>query len=550
MLLIRPKPQVGESMIGYLYRLTEENGYPSVSQVKHLIQADKRELERNLINKESISKLGEYTGYNEIELGNLTSHDLHVLIHGHQYNQLFLRQRVQYCPLCILEIPVHQKSWCISANNICPIHHIWLQSECVCGQRIDQQSITRGHCLSCNTSLQLISISDEPDRHLINLQNELCRLFISSSRSITVLNQEIGVAQFLSLVKHSLSLLHDTPSFIHEGVKIKDLTSKGKHHKKCCLSYFEVVEMYREFPNRFIRVLEEQKSKTPSAQTIAKYSFEKLLLNPTWYRIKQVYSTFMNATKPKWNVRATPSMLNISSHNYLSKTAAGHLLGVGIETVKKMIQMGILHEKVIGFEKKLALDEIQHLLIKCKGNQINCTGRISLRDIVQMYPKKGLDVAGIIFLVVDGVLQTASEISCDSLMNITFDRSEIDYCYEVSFLSLSLRGENNMKDARLEGFQMRLASVTGQGIVLNGNVYSNIQMVKNQWFEAAEKNGEWFIPVLYKPENPDYLLLYDMDGVEVASAVDAHEDMDKATINAYLDTINDLKDRIMKMKDS
>ncbi|RED52900.1 TniQ family protein [Cohnella lupini] len=550
MLLIRPKPQDGESMIGYLYRLTEENGYPSVSQVKHLIQADKRELERNLLNERSISRLGQYTGYNEIELVNMTSQDLRVLIHGHQYNQLILRQRVQYCPLCVQEMPVHRKSWCLSAINICPVHHIWLQSGCICGQIINLHSIIKGYCMYCETRMQQFSNENDPDKHLIDLQYELSRLFVTSSKKIHILSQEIGVAEFLAVVKHSLSLLHDIPSCISEGTQIRDLTSKGKHSYKSCLSYFEVIEMYRDFPNRFIRVLKEQKSKTPSAQTIAKYNFEKLLLDPTWHQLKQVYSNFMKDAKPNWNVRATPSMLNISSYQYLSKTAASHFLGVAKETVNKMARIGILHEKDIGFEKKVALDEIQRLLIKCKGDQKNCTGRISLRDIVQMYPKRGLDVTGIIKLVVDGVLQTASELTCDSLMNVTFDRSEIDYCFEVAFVCLSLRGENKMKNALLNEFQMRLASVTGQGIVFNGNVYTNVRMVSNQWFEAAEKNGEWFIPVLYKPENPDFLLLYDMDGLEVASAVDAHEEMDKEIVNAYLETINDLKDRIIKRKDS
>lgn len=50
------------------------------------------------------------------------------------------------------------------------------------------------------------------------------------------------------------------------------------------------------------------------------------------------------------------------------------------------------------------------------------------------------------------------------------------------------------------------------------------------------------------------MLLFDMDGLEVASAVvasavDEYEGMDKEIFSAYFETISDLKDRIMKRKD-
>jgi hypothetical protein len=547
MLLIRPKPLVGESMVGYLHRLAEENGYSKVQHVSHLIKADRRGMERNLLDKNSVKLLSEQTGYNENELTNMTGYDLQDQIHMHEYNQLILRQRVQYCPLCF-EKPIHQKSWCLSAINICPIHHTWLQDKCVCGKDINLQSLVKGNCLYCNTSLQMNLNLEELNSQLVSLQNEIYRLFIGAAQKIIILDTPVGVKQFLSLVRHSLSLLHDTPSFLNERVKIRDLTSRGKHHRKSCLSYFEVIELYREFPNRFIQVLGEQKSKIPSAQTTAKYNFEKLFIDPIWEPIRQIYSDYLNNTKSSKATWIIPSVLNISSYSYLSKTAASHFLGIGIESVKKLICLGILHEVTIGFEKKIALDEIRHLFDKCKGEQHDCMGRISLRDFVQLYPKKGLDIPLVIWLVLEGILLTASTVTCRSLMEITFNQSEIDFCFKAISLFQSLRGVINMKDAKLKEFHMALASVTGQGIVLNGNVYSNVRMIKSQWFEAAEKNGEWVIPVLYMPDVPDYLLLYDLDGVEVASAVEERKEWDNEVVDAYHDAINALKSRIIKKK--
>lgn len=549
MLLIRPKPCLGESMIGYLHRLAEDNGYPSVNLMRRLIRSENRTLERNLLTPESISLLAKYSGYSEYELFMLTSNDHRNLIHEHQYNQLFLRQRVQYCPSCIQETLIHQKLWCLSAIRICHIHHTWLVSECVCGQKIDLQSVIKGFCQHCNSSLQS-AFSSEPDKQITNLQAQLHRLFVSSSGRINILDREIGIVQFLSLVKHSLNLLHDTPSFIYQGVNIKDLTSRGKHFQECCLSYFEVIEMYQEFPKRFTRVLEEQKFKLSSSQTTAKYNFEKLFIDPTWDPIKQVYSSFLNDTKSRRSGSTPPTTLNIFRHKTLSKTATSHYLGVGIDTVKMLIQLGVLTEKEISFEKKIALSELIFLFERCMGQRTTCTGRISLRDIIQMYPKKCLNVSGLIFLVLEGVLQTASDNHCSSLMNITFDRTEIDFCFNAVFLSQVLKGEGKMNDTKLNEFRMGLASVTGQGIILNGNVYTNARMVKHQWFEAAVKNGEWEIPVLYMPEVPNFLLLYDPDGMEVASAIEDREELDKEIIDTYHAAINELKRRLLKRKDN
>lgn len=548
MLLVRPKPQPEESMVGYLHRISVENGYSSISQVKCLIKAGQREVERNLINNMSIYRLSAYTGYNHIDFIRMTSQDLYSHIHIHQYNQLLLRHIVQYCPLCVRERHIHQKGWCLSATSICLTHNSWLQGSCSCSRGLTHLSFANGRCAYCNNVIQDLPVIHEPDEYIIFLQEQLNQLFLSTA-SIPILNQQVSITQFLALTKHSHSLLHDTPSFLYEGMRIMDLTRKGKHKQKSCLSYFEVIEMYRDFPNRFVRVLDDQKKKDPSAQTIAKYNFEKILLDPTWDQIKQVYMEYKQTKKPSLFVRKTPSALNASHFSHLSKTAASHYLGIGTDVVNKLIQIGILREEVIGYERKIPIHELTYLLERSKGEQGRCTGRITLRDIIQMYAGRVLNVTGIIQLVLSGVLKTMSDEFCNSLKDITFEQSELNYCFAAAELTLMMRGVNKMKDSDLKEFTMGLALVTGRGIVFNGYTYTNSRMIKSQWFEAAQMNGEWEIPVLYNQAEPDLLLLYDLNGLEVASAVEEQAEINEDTLDAYHEAINELKLRIMKRKD-
>lgn len=71
-----------------------------------------------------------------------------------------------------------------------------------------------------------------------------------------------------------------------------------------------------------------------------------------------------------------------------------------------------------------------------------------------------------------------------------------------------------------EKFEMHLARVTERGLVLNAQVYTNSNMIKHKWFESARIFGEWELPVLYNEQNPQVLILFDSDNLEVATSVE------------------------------
>ena len=100
----------------------------------------------------------------------------------------------------------------------------------------------------------------------------------------------------------------------------------------------------------------------------------------------------------------------------------------------------------------------------------------------------------------------------------------------------------------VQDLRLGLASVTCRGIVFAGITYSNAKLIKRRWFEAADKNGEWIIPVLYDPHNRDHFVIYDCEGIELASSVKEMDQLDIEVVQAYYDAINALKLKWFKHK--
>ncbi|GLX68424.1 hypothetical protein MU1_27690 [Paenibacillus glycanilyticus] len=101
---------------------------------------------------------------------------------------------------------------------------------------------------------------------------------------------------------------------------------------------------------------------------------------------------------------------------------------------------------------------------------------------------------------------------------------------------------------RNDHVHMGMATITAKGLIHNGKAYSNPAMIKYQWFEHAEKFGEWQCPVGYFPENPDHIVLFDAQGLEVASSIENQQHPDAAVLEAYYDAINNLKERLSQAR--
>lgn len=65
-----------------------------------------------------------------------------------------------------------------------------------------------------------------------------------------------------------------------------------------------------------------------------------------------------------------------------------------------------------------------------------------------------------------------------------------------------------------------LATVSRFGLEFIGRIYTNASMIRNKWFEMAAVQGSWQIPVVYYPEEPGEVVLFDIKTAEIATSVE------------------------------
>ena len=144
-LLVRPKPEKGESFIGYLVRLTELNAYDTPSWILSLAEIDCMELQWTFS-----FVFGKTTGLKRLaQLTNNTLDDLHALVYspanssqgntsehefdfyGASVNRSIIRpHHPKICPQCLAEFGYCLLVWDCSLVTACPIHECTLLDKC------------------------------------------------------------------------------------------------------------------------------------------------------------------------------------------------------------------------------------------------------------------------------------------------------------------------------------------------------------------------------------------------------------------------------------
>ncbi|AJY76264.1 hypothetical protein [Paenibacillus beijingensis] len=96
--------------------------------------------------------------------------------------------------------------------------------------------------------------------------------------------------------------------------------------------------------------------------------------------------------------------------------------------------------------------------------------------------------------------------------------------------------------------QFGLAMVTPKGLLFNNKFYSNQAMIKSKWFELSEREGNWHVPVLYSPAFPTKLFLFDMNSIEVATAIEHTSSISKEEVETYFQVMSNLKELFVEQK--
>jgi len=93
-----------------------------------------------------------------------------------------------------------------------------------------------------------------------------------------------------------------------------------------------------------------------------------------------------------------------------------------------------------------------------------------------------------------------------------------------------------------------LATVSRHGLIFKDHVYSNGVMLKNRWFELAEEQGGWQVPILFMPSNMDHIILIHFVDIDIALRMDEKKTLDPDALQAYYEKLNLLKDHFTSRK--
>lgn len=87
-----------------------------------------------------------------------------------------------------------------------------------------------------------------------------------------------------------------------------------------------------------------------------------------------------------------------------------------------------------------------------------------------------------------------------------------------------------------------IATITVQGILFNGRIYTNQSVIKKKWFVLAREEGQWKIPVVYLYNYYEAIIIISLIHQEVSLAMCVNiEDLNLQEVEHYHKEINQLK---------
>ncbi len=98
-------------------------------------------------------------------------------------------------------------------------------------------------------------------------------------------------------------------------------------------------------------------------------------------------------------------------------------------------------------------------------------------------------------------------------------------------------------------YSLGLATVTPFGLKFKEQFYSNTNMIKHGWFELAEQDEGWQIPIFYDPKDVSRIMLIDIDSIRNAFPIEVvSRKIDPEMKELYFSAIESLKKRIRQNK--
>lgn len=133
MLVVAPRPQLTESLMGYVLRLTELNGYPTTAYVLASLDGDRFRRNASRLDAGGLISLA---GLSQGEVDRLTHMPTdrsraYIRLYGTDLPGFEVNMRYpRVCPTCLAEGRPCEAFWDMAKASVCPVHRVHLVTQC------------------------------------------------------------------------------------------------------------------------------------------------------------------------------------------------------------------------------------------------------------------------------------------------------------------------------------------------------------------------------------------------------------------------------------
>lgn len=258
-LLSTPKPQSDESLMGYVLRLAEANGYKSASWIFDLAR-----LKINVASGGSdalyrsdwdSTVLEQVTGLTRTEINNLNCRQIESLFPTLRVSSFnaFRYSSPKVCPACLAQENYCRSVWDLLPFTACPAHESVMMSLCPeCGSRI---SWARKRVSVCRCGFDWReSVQMKASHQELEVSKLILALCGPSAEKVITIERANNPLQGLALddICQALSLFANSFLFVKDGQRIRVETDNLTCHEAYCRAY----DIFNDWPVNYHRFLQ------------------------------------------------------------------------------------------------------------------------------------------------------------------------------------------------------------------------------------------------------------------------------------------------------
>lgn len=350
-----------ESLASYLYRISRENYYPSISFIAQDLDMTVPRLNNNLFSAKQLEIISQRTR-KPIELLQHFSADYFIQRLGTEITGKFLlKNRVKYCISCFQENCYHKLSWTCLPLNICTRHNLVLIEKCLhCHSYISLTSLMTNVCARCGEKYTSgVFKGDSLDNYSTQIQLILHNCLFSEDNVSTPFT--CSVNDFFCLMSSTYYILEGMNSYLGDGERIRGFHNKNEGNRNGASqmhAFNNAFWVYQDFPRNFFKVLNDFiATKKPPIMYEQKGQFEKIFQIESFAEITEAYKSFWVDKIDQGVIRRDFSIFKkdpetLKQRKFISKDEIRTTVGMSYEKLEQLSAHDELHMKVESKGKK------------------------------------------------------------------------------------------------------------------------------------------------------------------------------------------------------